>query len=336
MTLSSRAPLLTRGNAAFAAAAVIVALAGISGCREKKAPPIDPGTVAIVNGETISRDQFERALQRNLQSVDPVEPRSPEQIEPMRKALLDEMISRTLVLQEARKLNVTVTPDEIDRRVMRMSADYPAEGFDEALAQNQLTPTELKRETAALLTTEKLFSEHVYPRVAVTEEEIRQYYEEHKDDLQLPEEVHAQQIVVKTLEEARRIQALLRQGKKFPDLARKYSMSADAKVGGDLGFFPRGQMPPAFDEVVFKLAIGQVSDVVTTEYGFHLFKVLERKPPQKRELADVRSEVEAKLLKLKRADAERTYLAHLKQEATITLNEPVLQAITGHTQQTKL
>ena len=59
-------------------------------------------------------------------------------------------------------------------------------------------------------------------------------------------------------------------------------------MGGDLGFFPRGQMPPAFDEVVFKLRPGQVSDVVSTEYGYHLFKVMEFKPAGKRDFAEVR------------------------------------------------
>lgn len=329
---TSRAPI-----SAAAVLAAVAALALFPACREKKAPAIDPNTIALVNGEIITRGTFEKKLQEEVASVDAVEPRSPEQIEPMRRALLDDLIDRTLLLQEARRLNIAPTPEEVDRRVLRMSADFASvQGFDEALAQGQITQPELKRETAELLAIEKLFGEHVYPRVAVTEEEIRQYFEEHKDAFSVPEQVHAQQIVVKSLEEARRIQALLRQGKKFPDLARKYSLSADAKVGGDLGFFPRGQMPPAFDEVCFRLAVGQVSDVVTTDYGFHLFKVLERKPAQKRELVDVRAQVEAKLLELKRAEAERTHIAGLRQQATITINEPVLQTITGHPQPPRL
>ncbi|MBX5480622.1 MAG: peptidyl-prolyl cis-trans isomerase [Myxococcaceae bacterium] len=311
---------------------VACAAAALAGCHEKQASAIDGNTVAIVNGELITREEFEKEFQRNLQFVDALDPRAPEQVEPMRRALLDELIDQRLLLQAAAKLNITARPEEVDRRVMRISADYPAEGFNEALVQSQLTQAELKRKTAALLVVEKLFDEHVYPRVAVTEEEIRQYFEEHKDEFSLPERVHAQQIVVKTLDEARRVQQLLRQGKKFADLARKYSLSADAKVGGDLGFFARGQMPPAFDDVAFRLGVGQVSDVVATEYGFHLFKVLEKKPARQLELTEARREVEAKILELKRAEAQRAYVARLRQEATVTINEPVLQSITGRPQ----
>jgi peptidyl-prolyl cis-trans isomerase C/foldase protein PrsA len=315
--------------AAFVAACAL----SVAGCREKKSSAFDEGVVALVNGEIISRADFEKELLRDLQGIEPAEPRSPEQIEPIRRAQLETLVERALLLQEANKLNVRATPEEIDRRVMRLSADYPAEGFDAALAQGRMSMAELKRDTAALLTIEKLFDEHVYPRVAVTEEEIRGFYEEHEAEFQQPEEVRAQQIVVRTLEEARKLQQLLRQGRKFSDLARKYSLSADARVGGDLGFFPRGVMPSAFDEVAFKLAVGQVSDVVTTDYGFHLFKVLERRPAQKRELAEVRGQVEQKLLKVKRVDAQRAFVAQLKQKAQISVNEAVLQSITGRSGQ---
>ena len=302
---------------------------GLAGCTEKKTPAFDENVVAMVNGEFLSRAEFEKALLRDLEGIDPVEPRSPEQIEPYRRALLDTLIERALLMQQARKLNIQITPEELDRRILRISADYPADGFEQALAQGRISMAELKRDTAALLTIEKLFDEHVYPRVAVTEEEIRQYFEANPDEFHQPEQVRASQIVVRSLDEARRVQQLLRQGKKFPDLARKYSLSADARVGGDLGFFPRGVMPPTFDEVAFKLAVGQVSDVVTTEYGFHLFKVLQRKPAEKRELAEVRSQVEARLLKVKRVEAQRAFVAKLRDEAQLTVNEPVLQSITG-------
>ncbi|MGA9522046.1 MAG: peptidyl-prolyl cis-trans isomerase [Myxococcaceae bacterium] len=318
-------------------ATVALALAGIgafgfAGCTEKKEPAFDENVVAMVNGEILSRADFEKALVRDLQGVDPLEPRSPEQVEPYRRALLDTLIERTLLLQQARKLNLQISPEEIDRGVLRISADYPADGFDEALAQGRMSRGELKRDTAALLMIEKLFDEHVYQRVAVTEEEIRQHFETHGEEFHQQEQVRAAQIVVRSLDEARRVQQLLRQGKKFADLARKYSLSADARVGGDLGFFPRGVMPPSFDEAAFKLAVGQVSDVVASEYGFHLFKVLQRKPAAKPELAEVRPQVEARLLKEKRVEAQRAYVAKLRSEAQLTVNEPVLQSITGRPQ----
>src|SRR5262249_36482623 len=162
-------------------------------------------------------------------------------------------------------------------------------------------PAEHRQKTAVRLTLEKLLSEHVYPRVALTEEEIRQEYDRDPTTYAEPERVRAAQIVVKDVEEAQKILAQLRSGKRFEDLARKYSLSADAKVGGDLGFFPRGVMPPQFDEVAFQLGVNQLSDVVATEYGFHIFKVLQRSPARKRSFAEVRSKVEAVLLRRKRA-----------------------------------
>ena len=310
-------------------AAAVLILAAAAGCPEQTKPKEDPEVIATVNSEVLSRADFEGELARELQAMEGDPQATPEQIDPFKKTLLQTMIERTVLLQAAKAVNVAVTTDEVDRRVLRLSSDYPAEGFDEALARGQISVTELKRKTAAQLTIEKLFQEHVYPRVAVTEEEIRLYFDEHGGELQEPEQVHCQQIVVKGLDEIKRIQTQVRNGKKFSDLARRYSLSADAKVGGDLGFFPRGVMPPQFDEVVFRLQVGQVSDVVTTDFGFHLFKVLEKKPARKNELAEVRQKVEEKLLKDKRAAAQAEYLKGLLEKAQVRINEQSFLAATG-------
>ncbi len=300
------------------------------GCPEQSKPQQDPNVVAIVNGEILSTAEFEAELSRELQAIAGQNARTSEQVEPFKRALLGTLIERMLLLQAAKAHNVQVTPEEVDRRVLRLSSDYPAEKFEEMLAQSQTSLTELKRKTANLIAIEKLFEEHVYPRVAVTEEEIRRYFDAHADELQEPEQVRAAQIVVKGLDEARRIQSQLRSGRKFSDLARRYSLSADAKVGGDLGFFARGVMPPQFDEVVFKLGVGQVSEVVETDYGFHLFKVLEKKPARKRELAEVRSEVEKRIVKEKRTKAEEEYLRSLEGKADIRVNEQTLLVVSGN------
>ncbi len=306
----------------------VLALGLGAACNTPPKEDPDASVVATVNGEVLSRADFEQELWRELASTEAPQ-RTPEEVEPFKRTLLDTAIHRMLLLQAARKNNITATPEEVDRGVLRLSGDYPAGNFNEVLAQGQLSMAELRAREAARLTIEKLFANHVYSRVAVTEEELRAWYTAHEGDFHEPEQVHAAQIVVKGLDEARKLQVQLKSGKKFADLARRYSLSADGKVGGDLGFFPRGQMPPAFDEVVFKLPVGQVSDVVSTEYGFHLFRVLERKPARKREFAEVRQLVEAKLLEKKRTEAQESFEKELREKAQVQVNEGTLQAIRG-------
>jgi peptidyl-prolyl cis-trans isomerase C/foldase protein PrsA len=309
-----------------------IALCAFCACRSHKGPALDPAVIATVNGQTLPRLEFERELTRELEFSEGAPPPTAEQLEPIKKQLLSESIEHALLLQAAKDNNVSVTADEVDRELLRMSSDFPADGFAQALAQSQMSLAELKRETTERLTIRKLFQEHVYPRVGVTEQELRAYYQAHGDELQERESVHAQQIVVKGMDEARRIQAQLRAGKKFSELAQKYSLSADAKVGGDLGFFKRGDMPAEFDEVTFKLAVGQTSEIIPTEYGFHIFRVLERRPAHKLELAQIRNEVERQLLKEKREQAQKDYVGELRKKAQVSVNDPVLQALTGQPQ----
>jgi peptidyl-prolyl cis-trans isomerase C len=313
-------------------ASLLLALAlgavGVVGCHKPDLQAPDPNVVATVNGEVLSRADFEQELSRELASAEAPE-RTPEEIEPFKRALVDTLVKRMMLLQEAKQQNITVTPEEVDRQMLRLTGDYPTDSFSDALAQGQLSLAELRARESQRLIIEKLFSLTVYSRVGVTEEELRAYYTAHEADFQEPEQVHAAQLVVKGLDEAKRVQAQLKAGKKFADLARRYSLSADAKVGGDLGFFPRGQMPPAFDEVVFNMRPGQVSDVVSTEYGYHLFKVIEFKPAHKRDLNEVRGQVEAHLVKLKQAEAQEAFEKELQGKAKVWVNELALQAIRG-------
>jgi peptidyl-prolyl cis-trans isomerase C/foldase protein PrsA len=301
----------------------------VSACAQQQKPAVDENVVATVNADVISRADFERELSRESQAMEGSAPRSPEQIEPFKQALLETMVERQVLLQAAKEAQVQVSPDEVDRRVLALTSEYPAGTFDTALAQSQTSRTELVRRTHDQLVIEKLLAEQVFARVAVTEEQIRRAYDENPDAWMEPEQVHAQQIVVKGLDEAKRLQQLLWQGKKFSDLARKYSLSPDGKVGGDLGFFKRGEMPPAFDDAIFRLSVGGTSDVVSTDYGFHLFRLIEKKPARKRELAEVRAAIEQKLLSTLRSEKQASYVKALRDKAQVKVNEPVLLAVTG-------
>lgn len=315
-------------RAPFVVLALALGALGLAGCRPAKKQDPDANVVATVNGEVLARADFEQELGRELASTESPQ-RTPEEIEPFKRSLLETRIRRMLLMQAAKQNNVAATDEEVERGVLRMSSDYPTEDFNDVLARGQLSRAELRAQETTRITIEKLFTQHVYPRVAATEEEVRAWYAAHEGEFNEPERVQAAQIVVKGLDEARKVQAQLRAGKKFSELARLYSLSADAKVGGDLGYFPRGQMPPAFDEVVFRLGVGQMSDVVLTDYGYHLFKVLDRKPARKKDFAEVRAQVEQRVLEQKRAEAQEAFEADLKAKATIWVNEATLQTIQG-------
>lgn len=317
------------GNAGAVLRALAISLTCLMACSQQQKPQQDANVVATVNGEVITRADFERELSRESQAMEGAAPRSPEQIEPFKQTLLETMIERLVLLQAARELQVQVSAEEVDRRVLALTSEYPAGTFDTALAQSQTSKTELARRTKEQLLVERLLADQVFSRVAVTEEQLRRIYDENPDAWTEPEQVHAQQIVVKGLDEAKRLKELLWQGKKFPDLARRYSLSPDAKVGGDLGFFKRGEMPPAFDDAIFRLGAGQVSDVVSSDYGFHLFKLIEKKPSRKRELAEVRGQIEQKLLTELRAERQTSYVKALREKAQVKVNDAVFQSVTG-------
>ena len=312
----------------FIAAALLLLLVG--GCNRR--PPDDPSAapVAWVNGQTISRAEFERELARSLELADGTSAPTPDQLAALRQTVLQARMDRLLFVQEAKKRDLDVQPSDVEERLRRMRADWPPQEFEALLAQRHQTLEELRAEIRAQLAQERLFHELVYPRVAVTEEEIRAELEAHPELVQEPEQVHAAQIVVKELDQAKEIRAKLREGAKFADLARQRSLSADAKDGGDLGWFPRGVMPPQFDEVAFSLGPGQISDVVTTDYGFHLFKVLERRPARKKDLAAVRAEVERKLLRAKQEQAQSDFVTQLRSKAEIRINQTLVAQVVPH------
>jgi len=235
----------------------------------------------------------------------------------VRRRVLDQLVERLVLLRAARDANIAVSADEVDRELMRLRSDFAPERFDEVMAQGGQSLADLKKSTAARLIIQKLLREQVYSRVGVTEEEIRAYYEGHLADFHQPEEVRAAQIVVGTAEQARSIEQQIRSGKDFGEMAQTYSLSPDAKRGGDLGYFPRGQMPRQFDQVVFKLKVNQVSGVVRSDYGFHLFKLLARRPARQKTLPEVKGQIEQKLASEKREQAQLEYVKMLRDKADI-------------------
>jgi peptidyl-prolyl cis-trans isomerase C len=297
-------------------------------CNRGQSEKPQPNVVALVNGETITTDQLDRELRR-ARHEDGLVPATEEVATVMRKAKLDELIDGILLDQAARAANVVIPPDRIESEVLRLRADYPGSAFDDMLAQGELSTADVRYKVQQQLITQKLIHDQVYARVAVTEPEVEAYFKEHEKEFSRPEEVRAEQIVVHTVDDAKRVQAELRKGMSFEEAARRFGLGPEAKVGGDLGYFPRGQMPAVFDKACFGKSKGTVTDVVPSEYGFHIFRIVDVRDEEEKTLAEVRGEVEAKIRRQKEEAAEKDFMAKLRAQASVTINQEALQRIRG-------
>jgi peptidyl-prolyl cis-trans isomerase D len=148
-------------------------------------------------------------------------------------------------------------------------------------------------------------------RTQVSPQDVQRYYEDNEQQYSSPEQVRASHILLKTegkddaavKKQAEDLLAKIKGGADFAELATKFSEDGSAKKGGDLDFFPKGQMVPEFEKVAFSLQPGQISDLVKTQFGYHIIKVVEKKPASKRSLEEVKAQIEDQL-KQDRAQTE--------------------------------
>ncbi|HYG66794.1 MAG TPA: peptidyl-prolyl cis-trans isomerase [Anaeromyxobacteraceae bacterium] len=308
-------------------AALAVAALAAAACRGDRGGPDEKGprAVAYVNQEAITDEALRRELAQSRASGGEGEDR----LDVLRRRVLDEMIDRALLLQQARARSIVVGQDQVERAFLRVRSEYPGTHFDDLLAQEKLSQAELKRHLEDQLTIERLFNEEVFPKVTVAGEEIARYHADHPQEFESPESAHVLQIVVASREEAQRLRAeLVKKPAAFAEVARRASIAPEGKDGGDLGFIGRGSGYPEVFDVCFALPLNKLSDVTPSPYGFHLFKVLERRPASKRGLDEAQGEIEAKLARAKRARAQQEYLDGLRKSAVIKIDEAALAAVT--------
>jgi peptidyl-prolyl cis-trans isomerase C len=246
----------------------------------------------------------------------------------LRRRLVDELVDRTLLLQEARARSVVVGQDQVERAFLRIRAEYPGTHFDDLLAQERLSEADLRARLRDQLTLEKLFGDEVFPAVQVSDAEVERYYTEHAQEFEQGEQVRASQIVTRTKEEAQKLLAdVRRRPQAFAEVARRASIAPEGRSGGDLGWFGKNSGMPEVFEVCFKLPMNAVSEVTPSPYGFHLFKVTGRRPALRRAFSEVQGQIRERLLREKRAQAQETYLATLRARARITVDDQALTAL---------
>ena len=274
-----------RLSQAILAALILIGM-GSSSC----APAAqDNPVLAIVNGKAITLSEFDFRWSELPEST-----RARYESEGGKRQFLEELISRELLMQEAKKRGLHRSP----------SVRYRTQRFEEKLLLDQV------------------MREAVKAQVEVSQEELEEYYASHGAVLPAPDRIEVSQIVSKNIYAARDIKRMLDEGVAFANLAKRYSTDKYTRSkGGELGLYQKGTAPPEVEEAIYRLRPGRTSDPIKTESGFYIVKVTSRKRGDTKAVLAAQERLKQELYSEKRQKHIKTYLANLKSSATIRIGD---------------
>jgi peptidyl-prolyl cis-trans isomerase C len=248
----------------------------------------------------------------------------------VRKQAIEMMINRTLLEQTAKKEGVAVAKDTVAARMNDIKKSFPSEqAFTERVATMGVTPLEFEKEIEMGLQFEALLAKHTTDVKQPTLEEMKAFYDSNLDKFKQPEQVQASHVLVavgktdtdaqKTEKRAKAEKVLsdLKGGADFAQTAAQYSDCPSKNQGGNLGYFGKGQMIPAFEAAAFALKVGDMSGVVQTDYGYHVIKVTDRKPPRDVTFEEAQRDIGAYLTDQAKQVAINSYIQTLRGAAKV-------------------
>ncbi|NVM20964.1 MAG: peptidylprolyl isomerase [Desulfobacterales bacterium] len=282
--------------------------------------------VAIVNDDAITLSDLTEALEPYARQIrDSLY--KPEQERKMlfklREDILAGMIDQKLTDQESRRLGVSVHESEVDQRIEQIKREHflAEEELKKSLAAEGYSLEEYRKQIKEQMLRIKLINIEVKSKIAVTEKEIRDYYEKNKETYQGKNKYHLRTILIRApalatadqkADAAKKMEVVVKEleaGASFDEVARRYSEDATAKEGGDLGLLRLEELSPEFKEAVCSMKEGQTSPVVETPHGYQILMVQEIKHLPGKTLKEARIEIQERLY---RELVEEKYSAWLK------------------------
>jgi peptidyl-prolyl cis-trans isomerase C len=281
-------------------------------------PPVsaDVRVVATVNGDPITLAEFQERFARAG-----IKPERETELR-VKEEFLNRLIERTMMLRYAQRKRIKVGLPEISKRISELSKEHGKDVKAE-LDGLGIDFEKWKSDIWEDLMIERLLAREVYRGASVSSSEVRRYYQAHPEEFEKPEQARARQIVVATEPEARKVMELLQAGTDFAAVAREKSTAPEAVNGGDLGYFAKGEMPAEFN-VVFGLPKGGTSGIVKTPYGYHLFKLEDKRRAGKISFEEAYKEIAEKLRQGKEDKRYQQWLKELRSRTKFEVNYQAL------------
>lgn len=301
---------------------LVVLAAFIAGCGMVRVnPEVDNNTVvAKVSGEEIKKEEFNKMFsifkdqyeQQFGTEIWDQEVDGRKFGDVAREKLLEMLIDERLQLKKAEELGIKVSDEEVNSEIENAKKYFDSEEkFNEFLKEQSIDLEYFKQSVKKELTINKL-TDKLTENVAVTDEEVKVYYDTHQDEFI---SVKASHILLDTKEEAEKMLQRVKAGENFNELAKQNSKDPSAKENsGDLDYFRHGDMLEPFEKAAFALKPGEISDIVQTDYGFHIIKVEDSKLDK---FEDVKEQLKGSMLNDKKSSEYEKMLEEMRKNGKI-------------------
>jgi peptidyl-prolyl cis-trans isomerase C len=305
-------------------------------------PPAVDKPVVTVNGTAIGEQELERrvaaAMKQYAGRMANLPPQFAEQVQKqLRQQIADNLISETLLDEQVKAAQIQFSDAEVlaamEKAGAQMQPPITIEQFRATVEAQGGNFEDYKNRFRKQLEYDKLLESQWAAKATVTDNDANEYYATHPKEFEIPEQVQASHILISTKptdpnadpnqvkaaarEKAEKLLQQIKDGADFAALAKENSSCPSAKDGGDLGLFSRGMMVKPFEGAAFALQVGQVSDVVETDFGYHIIKVTDRKEAGVTPFEEAKAGIIDNLTKKKRDAVAREYIQSLRQKATI-------------------
>jgi len=287
--------------------------------------------IAMVNDSAITRTDLmweEAHLMQEMRLRKT--PLPGEQLSQLRSELLDNLVDRELLYQQAQEKNIQIRDRWVERALTEFKAHAGSDaGYAAFLERSRMNEDQLREQLSKGLIVQRLLRREVARSIKVSEAEMQTFYRNNPEFFFRKEQIRIRHILIKVdgnalstrrgeaLLKIQEIQSKLQAGANFGALALEYSEDASRDRGGDIGVVERTQLVPAFAEAAFALQPGEISDIVETRFGYHLIQLVDRIPSSTMAYRNVRTKIERTLRRNKEKAAAEKYLGRLRAKSTI-------------------
>ncbi len=308
-------------------------------------PPLLPADTVIeeiiarVNNQIVTRAEYQRSKETLRQEAQQQDPANASKIvEERDKDVLRDLIDQQLLLEKGKDLGITADT-EVIKRLDEMRKDMhmaTMEDLEKAATSQGISYEDFKQNLKNQIITQEVISREVSSHMNVGKEELQQFYDEHKSQLEQPEQIRLSELLITEKKatappadqeqelaaakaKADDLLAQIRKGASFEDIAKKNSDGPTAAQGGDLGYFKRATLDKALEDKTFAMKPGDVSEVIRTKQGFVILKVTEHQQAGIPPLSEIEGKVQNALIMEKMQPALRAYLQKLREDAYIKI-----------------